>query len=429
MICSRPVLSPAAGLPLAAALMAHAGLAGASNAQAYDPTKGYTATVLSLDPIPGTPEQPAFTSGASLNSRGEVVGQIGMIFPEGFLWSPGEGMTLLQSLFEWHEPVHGTRIDDSGRIVGHYGFIDLTPRPGFHELIVFAFEGTTSGDFEPLSPHIEQTSSSATDFAGAGPAVGVINSDTLGGPRAVMWDGAEVIELGTFGSDSAAKGINSDGVVIGQSREVELGPSQGFRWTEAEGMQALPLPPDTMLSDANDINDDGYIVGRVAGMGGEFAAVWAPDGSLDALPVPPESISPQARRINGHGQILGSAMVDWEHRVLLWHEGEVHILEDYIVDLPEEIALNAVADFTDDGHILANGFDSMNFEFVTVLLTPLESSCRADVDGDGELTFFDFLAFQDLFAAGDLRADFDGDGELTFFDFLAFQDEFAAGCE
>jgi hypothetical protein len=54
--------------------------------------------------------------------------------------------------------------------------------------------------------------------------------------------------------------------------------------------------------------------------------------------------------------------------------------------------------------------------------------CRADVDGDGALTLFDFLAFQNLFAAGDLAADFDGDGDLTLFDFLAFQNEFAAGC-
>lgn len=58
----------------------------------------------------------------------------------------------------------------------------------------------------------------------------------------------------------------------------------------------------------------------------------------------------------------------------------------------------------------------------------LESGCRADLDGDGELTFFDFVEFQNLFAAGDPRADFDGDGELTFFDFLTFQNEFAAGC-
>ncbi|MEQ8316982.1 MAG: GC-type dockerin domain-anchored protein [Phycisphaerales bacterium] len=54
--------------------------------------------------------------------------------------------------------------------------------------------------------------------------------------------------------------------------------------------------------------------------------------------------------------------------------------------------------------------------------------CPADLDGDGELTVFDFLAFQNLFDAGDPAADFDGDGELTIFDFLAFQNAFDAGC-
>ena len=55
--------------------------------------------------------------------------------------------------------------------------------------------------------------------------------------------------------------------------------------------------------------------------------------------------------------------------------------------------------------------------------------CRADLDGDGELTLFDFLEFQNLFDTGDPIADFDGDGALTLFDFLAFQNEFDAGCE
>ncbi|NRA58836.1 MAG: hypothetical protein HRU13_12045 [Phycisphaerales bacterium] len=58
----------------------------------------------------------------------------------------------------------------------------------------------------------------------------------------------------------------------------------------------------------------------------------------------------------------------------------------------------------------------------------LPGGCRADLDGDGELTLFDFLAFQNLFDSGDLTADFDGDGSLTLFDFLAFQNEFDAGC-
>ncbi len=63
------------------------------------------------------------------------------------------------------------------------------------------------------------------------------------------------------------------------------------------------------------------------------------------------------------------------------------------------------------------------------LVLVLGETCRVDLDGDGELTIFDFLAFQNLFDAGDLAADFDGDGSLTIFDFLAFQNEFDAGCE
>ncbi|MFI4914983.1 MAG: GC-type dockerin domain-anchored protein [Phycisphaerales bacterium JB060] len=54
--------------------------------------------------------------------------------------------------------------------------------------------------------------------------------------------------------------------------------------------------------------------------------------------------------------------------------------------------------------------------------------CPPDIDGDGDLTIFDFLEFQNLFDAGDLQADFDGDGDLTIFDFLEFQNQFDAGC-
>ena len=56
------------------------------------------------------------------------------------------------------------------------------------------------------------------------------------------------------------------------------------------------------------------------------------------------------------------------------------------------------------------------------------ASCKPDLDGDGSLTIFDFLEFQNAFAAMDPRADFDGDGAFTIFDFLEFQNAFAAGC-
>jgi hypothetical protein len=48
----------------------------------------------------------------------------------------------------------------------------------------------------------------------------------------------------------------------------------------------------------------------------------------------------------------------------------------------------------------------------------------ADCDGDGVLTFWDFLCFQNAFIAGDPYADCDRDARLTFFDFLCFQNEF-----
>ena len=63
-----------------------------------------------------------------------------------------------------------------------------------------------------------------------------------------------------------------------------------------------------------------------------------------------------------------------------------------------------------------------------VKLVEAAGSCRADLDGDGSLTIFDFLEFQNLFAGMDPRADFDGDGAFTIFDFLEFQNAFAAGC-
>ncbi len=54
--------------------------------------------------------------------------------------------------------------------------------------------------------------------------------------------------------------------------------------------------------------------------------------------------------------------------------------------------------------------------------------CFADCDADRALTFFDFLCFQNHFAATTPYADCDDSGAHDFFDFLCFQNAFAAGC-
>ncbi|MEQ8317172.1 MAG: GC-type dockerin domain-anchored protein [Phycisphaerales bacterium] len=113
--------------------------------------------------------------------------------------------------------------------------------------------------------------------------------------------------------------------------------------------------------------------------------------------------------------------------------------------LPETEALATVSDATGPVKILANegrtiatflmdvwdGSTEAEAVWANMMNLVLEGApgCRVDLDMDGSLTIFDFLAFQNLFDDGDLLADFDGDGSLTIFDFLAFQNEFDIGCE
>lgn len=57
-----------------------------------------------------------------------------------------------------------------------------------------------------------------------------------------------------------------------------------------------------------------------------------------------------------------------------------------------------------------------------------QPGCYPDCDGDGTLSFFDFLCYKNAFNAGGDYADCDGDNELTFFDFLCYTNAFNAGC-
>ncbi|MEQ9097058.1 MAG: GC-type dockerin domain-anchored protein [Phycisphaerales bacterium] len=78
-----------------------------------------------------------------------------------------------------------------------------------------------------------------------------------------------------------------------------------------------------------------------------------------------------------------------------------------------------------EGAVFGGAFVQMD----AMELTYGSASCYADFDMDGDLTIFDFLAFQNAFDSGDLAADCDEDGSLTLFDFLCFQNAFDAGCE
>ena len=109
-----------------------------------------------------------------------------------------------------------------------------------------------------------------------------------------------------------------------------------------------------------------------------------------------------------------------------WDDGRVLVAigaNEKRVDLgfypPPSTVTSTFWDITTDGDLML---------VQSLLFAAAADTCRVDLDGDGQLTIFDFLAFQNLFDAGDPIADFDGDGSLTIFDFLAFQNEFDVGC-
>lgn len=77
--------------------------------------------------------------------------------------------------------------------------------------------------------------------------------------------------------------------------------------------------------------------------------------------------------------------------------------------------------------LTADGVPSIGHD----LRLSLDDVCVPDFDDNHYLDVFDFLAFQNAFAAGHPRADLDqgsGVGVFDVFDFLAFQNLFGAGC-
>jgi hypothetical protein len=108
-------------------------------------------------------------------------------------------------------------------------------------------------------------------------------------------------------------------------------------------------------------------------------------------------------------------------RMASGHEFDVHEVRVLVEGAPPAGPLSAL-------DISTQGMDEVRFFDPVTVLPDFAEPCYADLDGDGALTLFDFLAFQNLFATGSPTADCDEDGSLTLFDFLCFQNAFAVGC-
>jgi len=126
------------------------------------------------------------------------------------------------------------------------------------------------------------SSGGARRISDAGFVTGIVGNEATTG-RAYRWKDDNVTLLEPVGGHTASKGlgVNNLGWVVGSARTY-LGLVLGFAttptlWTES-GAVALPLPSGYAKGSANSVNDQGVILGAVAGMQGqgipEKAVIW-----------------------------------------------------------------------------------------------------------------------------------------------------------
>lgn len=124
--------------------------------------------------------------------------------------------------------------------------------------------------------------------------------------------------LYSFGGDYAYPfSVNSAGTVVGQG--YALGGNRAFTWSVNTGMLSLDPAPIGASggSAANDINDQGDIVGSHAGV----PTLWRPDGSLLHLPLGLQNgANGSAAAVNNNDQVIGSTTIAGATSMFLWSQ-------------------------------------------------------------------------------------------------------------
>ncbi|MFI4883058.1 MAG: GC-type dockerin domain-anchored protein [Phycisphaerales bacterium JB064] len=251
------------------------------------------------------------------------------------------------------------------------------------------------------------------------PALPIVWPTGAGSPRVLeTWSlPAHVYDLTDSGHIVGASNAHPSGA--GKTRAIEWRPDGSARLLGR--LDETASGPDFAV----ERNESGLVVGQARQAGVTRATVWNTAGiALDAGEALGPTVSSSLLGVNNNGTAVGQS----SRGAIVWTSADgARYLHDLVDETGMGWTLLVAQSINDDGVIVGQGTDPRGrprgFALVSGGL-----ACQADLDGDGSLTIFDFLAFQNLFDSGDAMADFDGDGSLTIFDFLAFQNAFDAGC-
>ncbi len=190
-----------------------------------------------------------------------------------------------------------TAVNDAGEVTGYSytmsmpeGVTDGATRAAYHAFLITPLD--TDDDGEPDQWFADAGSgvnalmvdlgtlggynSWGRDINNAGQIVGeadTARSDTaVASTHAFLWQDGQMTDLGTLGGDfSAASGINDDGVIVGWASDAD-GKRRAFVYRDGQmynlndlvctrTAEGLTIVPNIVLTEARDINVNGWIVG------------------------------------------------------------------------------------------------------------------------------------------------------------------------
>ena len=169
--------------------------------------------------------------------------------------------------------------------------------------------------------------SAAFDINDDGASVGYSSSSTVV-QTATLWDGGGPVELGAFpgapaGTESYAHAINDLAIpqIVGWSYGSTAGGQQHACIWQTGTMVDLPMLSGGTMSEANDVNDHGHVVGWARAVDFYVYAVMWVNGQITDLNtvagIPPGWVLADARAINNSGQIVGRGVYGGEDRAFL----------------------------------------------------------------------------------------------------------------
>jgi probable HAF family extracellular repeat protein len=190
-----------------------------------------------------------------VNNLGQVVGWSytdggsGLTGVHGFLYTQAQGLV---DLTPDSDTGHALDVNDAGQVTGY-----KTALGGYH---AFRWQG---GAFVDLGVLPGFAHSFGWAINASGQVAGNSTSGSGNSERLFRYtDGAGLQDLGGVGEHNVAWGINGSGQVVGTTGQSQ---SRAVRYTDAAGLQDVNTLIDPSLGwvllGANDVNDDGQIVG------------------------------------------------------------------------------------------------------------------------------------------------------------------------